>query len=1342
MTGLSSDVLANLKLTFTVPVDKTFKPEFEWTNQEAGTFALKVESGVDTTVSAAGAGINDYVLSTTTINKSSNDTQDIEFTAAPTYSVTLDVQNADASSAKVTFTNKADGYTYQFNTTDTMKLRAGTYTSAITGMAKQAVVVESAPEFTVSDGGENKCTVTYKTINSWDFATLYGTGVNVETIDGKNYIAGIETTNGAKNNNYLLVLTGTLEVKNVKKGDKVTFSYCYAADFKVGDETASTTSGSTATIETKSFIATEDSLTATINGTTYLTGISVTPASAISVTPPTNGSVTTDVTAAVEGTIVTITATPDKGYEVAATADVKAVYGASSTDLTIISIGGGQYTFEMPAEEVTVSVTFTEIPKNIITINNSDPNGSVKAYITVDAVETEVTGPVERDTVVTLKATANDGYGLSALEVKDSEETPVEVTDNTFVMPAKAVTVTPTFTAGKFTVTVNPAEHGSVAPVEGEKTVGTKITLEITPDTGYVVDTIEVVENGTDVKVPVNMNDYSFTMPLSNVTVTVTFKQPTYAITVGETTKGTVQLTTADGNVTSGDKFIEGTEVTIAATPSEGCAVKSIVVAKTGDPETTVTVTDNKFAMPAYGVTVTVTFKSTVPTVKTWKADDHKNDTSAVETDGFKLAAKTVKTDTSRSCSDFTAGLKMESASALKFTVAEGKYARVSVSMLSTGDYEASLGIATSIGFNAENKVNAATFVTKDDKTVVVTTNKIRTATETAQTGIFDCILPGGTYYIVNSGVATGGKQAILYQVNVTEYDDEADVPPIPVEATVSVSGKITSDYDLTGAKVILKGEKTVEAEIVKAVEGYEYTAEGITVNDTYEVSISSSKLFEDKKYIESLSKTSVEVAETDITDADITVTYKNITNVWDFTLGKYELTTIQKNTGTYKGLVIDATDTVTYSDPKFAVQSNRVQVNPAVKVTIPVEDYAPGTVTVTFSGDASFTLGTGENTTTTYAFDADTKTVDLITTGANPSYLTKIELAKEGQTNYTITVEPSENGTVTASVDTAAEDDEVTLTVTPAEGYVLDTLTVNDGAVTVTDNKFVMPAGDVTVKATFKASGSPDPNPDPDPGKTPDEEKVNAFVNRLYSLALGREADEAGLEAWAGVLTSQESNSVDVGFGFVFSPENADRQLSDEEFVEMLYLTFMDRPSDEGGKAAWVSQLEAGVDREKVFEGFVMSDEFKGICDEFGITLGSVDDVPAMKEVVDMYRNQNADVTKFVARCYSEFLGRGGDPEGIEAWCKALITKENTPKEVASVGFIASGEFQERVLTDEEYVTLLYSAFLGREADPAGLEAWVNTLVTGEHDRETILDGFVDSVEFAEILTEFGLAD
>ena len=52
---------------------------------------------------------------------------------------------------------------------------------------------------------------------------------------------------------------------------------------------------------------------------------------------------------------------------------------------------------------------------------------------------------------------------------------------------------------------------------------------------------------------------------------------------------------------------------------------------------------------------------------------------------------------------------------------------------------------------------------------------------------------------------------------------------------------------------------------------------------------------------------------------------------------------------------------------------------------------------------------------------------------------------------------------------------DEITLTITPAEGYELESVTVTgvntNVAVTVTDGKFTMPADDVTVSATFKKS-------------------------------------------------------------------------------------------------------------------------------------------------------------------------------------------------------------------------------------------------------------------------------
>lgn len=78
----------------------------------------------------------------------------------------------------------------------------------------------------------------------------------------------------------------------------------------------------------------------------------------------------------------------------------------------------------------------------------------------------------------------------------------------------------------------------------------------------------------------------------------------------------------------------------------------------------------------------------------------------------------------------------------------------------------------------------------------------------------------------------------------------------------------------------------------------------------------------------------------------------------------------------------------------------------------------------------------------------------------------------------YTVTVNSSENGKVTANPTEGVEGTVITLTVEPTEGYELDQLTVkdaSDGDVTVEAGyTFKMPASNVTVTATFKAVDGP----------------------------------------------------------------------------------------------------------------------------------------------------------------------------------------------------------------------------------------------------------------------------
>ena len=78
----------------------------------------------------------------------------------------------------------------------------------------------------------------------------------------------------------------------------------------------------------------------------------------------------------------------------------------------------------------------------------------------------------------------------------------------------------------------------------------------------------------------------------------------------------------------------------------------------------------------------------------------------------------------------------------------------------------------------------------------------------------------------------------------------------------------------------------------------------------------------------------------------------------------------------------------------------------------------------------------------------------------------------------FAITVaEGIENGTVVADKQEAAEGDVVTLTITPAEGFELDYITVTgvntNVAVPVENNKFTMPADAVNINAAFKATAT-----------------------------------------------------------------------------------------------------------------------------------------------------------------------------------------------------------------------------------------------------------------------------
>ena len=80
--------------------------------------------------------------------------------------------------------------------------------------------------------------------------------------------------------------------------------------------------------------------------------------------------------------------------------------------------------------------------------------------------------------------------------------------------------------------------------------------------------------------------------------------------------------------------------------------------------------------------------------------------------------------------------------------------------------------------------------------------------------------------------------------------------------------------------------------------------------------------------------------------------------------------------------------------------------------------------------------------------------------------------ITQKDDTDYNVTIDADiTGGTVTADKTTAKAGEFVTLTITPASGYGLQSLTVKDASdndVSLSNRKFIMPKGGVTISATF----------------------------------------------------------------------------------------------------------------------------------------------------------------------------------------------------------------------------------------------------------------------------------
>lgn len=113
---------------------------------------------------------------------------------------------------------------------------------------------------------------------------------------------------------------------------------------------------------------------------------------------------------------------------------------------------------------------------------------------------------------------------------------------------------------------------------------------------------------------------------------------------------------------------------------------------------------------------------------------------------------------------------------------------------------------------------------------------------------------------------------------------------------------------------------------------------------------------------------------------------------------------------------------------------------------------------------------------------------------------------------------------------------------------------------------------------------------------------QLTRFVVPFYRRCLNRFPDEAGLDNWVRSLANKTSSGTNVANGFFFSKEFTDRNVSDSEFLTILFQAICQRSPDPSGYGFWMCCLEQGQSREEVLLGFVHSQEFQQLCSDYGI--------------------------------------------------------------------------------------------------------------------------------------------
>ena len=462
---------------------------------------------------------------------------------------------ADASTSMVMFA----GYKYSYKISDVQLHKAGsgeesstvtTYTVSVTGGTADKTTAAAGDTVTITAGS---AATGYKFKNWTASGVTFANASNVVTTFTMPASNVTVTANYEKINYTVAVTLGTASKTTANYGDTITLTADSPATGMQFDKwvvksgsTAVTFASATSTQTTFSMPAGNVSVEATYKAKTYTVTVN---------------SGTASPSSQLYNNTVTITAnSPQTGYQFK--------NWTTSDGVTFANANNATTTFTMPAKNVTVTANYEKINYTV------SVTGGTASKTTANV----------GDTITLTPGTAPSGKVFD----KWTSTPTVTFTGNTFTMPASNVSITANYKNAAYTVTVN---NGSASPAGGA--MGDTITITANaPATGKVFDKWTTSDGVTFANA--NSATTTFTLPAKNVTVTATYKDATYSVSV---TYGTANPTTAKMGAT-----VSLTAQTRSGYVFDKWTSSDVTFANANSSSTT-------FTMPAKNVSVTATYK-------------------------------------------------------------------------------------------------------------------------------------------------------------------------------------------------------------------------------------------------------------------------------------------------------------------------------------------------------------------------------------------------------------------------------------------------------------------------------------------------------------------------------------------------------------------------------------------------------------------------------------------------------------------------------------------------------------------------------------------------------------